>query len=501
MIYYLENYIFVSAMGLNLNYIIIYFIYGLAFFSLGLATFLESGRSPLLAQTRVLRPLSVFGFLHGIHEWLEMLFIFSLIMGNQETGPLVIARLGLLTISFTYLIAFSVRVFRSQTNSGKHDLSVSIGMLLIYSIALISFGAIPWANPGWITQADLLARYILAVPGAIFASLALWKQSTQAKESNRNKLSNNFKLASIGFMIYGFSQVFGPQTKILGAELINAKMFNDFAGFPIQIIRAGLALIIMFAIIRVIQIVQKDRRTEFFIAQQDRVEALELVQEEMNTRNKMRKELMKRIVQLQEEERIRISRELHDETAQYLTAFSTNLATLENRKSNNNSELITRLKRLADQMSLGLKRLVHDLRPAQLDELGLVSALTFLIERLHNDLGMEINFEVDKDFSRQDRKIETVLFRVAQESLINVSRHANTKRAKVSLNISENSLDLIIEDKGAGFAISEEEWSTKNLGMVGMRERVESVDGKIEFISKIGQGTKVVVNIPLDIRT
>ena len=100
-------------MGLNIEFIIIYFIYGLAFFVLGIASFLESDRSPKLAEARVLRPLAVFGLIHGSHEWLEMIFIFSALMGRPGNIYFVYLRLVMLIVSFISLIAFGVQVFRT----------------------------------------------------------------------------------------------------------------------------------------------------------------------------------------------------------------------------------------------------------------------------------------------------------------------------------------------------------------------------------------------------
>jgi signal transduction histidine kinase len=432
-----------------------------------------------------------------------MFLIFSMLMGRQDIGLLIYLRLVILIFSFTSLIAFGVQVFRTEDINGRQDQYIGLGMMLLYAISLLAVGAIPWLNPAWERSADLMARYILAVPGAILAALALRKQGKQASGSKRESLSRSFKIASVGFVIYGITQLFGPNVDVLFANVINAKAFYDIFGFPIQATRAVLALLITFAVIRTTQIVGRERQAELLIAQKDRVAALEQVQEEMTIRNKMRKALLRRTVLLQEEERIRISRELHDETAQYLTAFSTNLAALKNRlpEEHQNEELLGRLHGLSDQMSLKLSRLVHDLRPAQLDELGLLSALAFLIERLETDLGLKVDFEVIGEYSRQEALIETVLFRVAQEALINVSRHAGTDHASVIIDQTKDALQISIIDEGKGFSVSGDQLPTDSYGLIGMRERVESVQGELEIISEVGQGTKMIAHIPLDSST
>jgi two-component system sensor histidine kinase UhpB len=214
-------------------------------------------------------------------------------------------------------------------------------------------------------------------------------------------------------------------------------------------------------------------------------------------REALRRELLRHTVIAQEDERARIARELHDETAQFLTALSLDLATLSHAPKGERAtkQIIERLQRLTRQMSQGIYRLVHDLRPAQLDDLGLVPALKYLSDE-HVRSGLKVSFAVEGPIQRLDPLVETVCFRVAQEALTNVARHAQTDHARLSLYFQTNQVVLQVQDDGVGFhyqnSAGQHGW-----GLAGIRERVESVSGELQLRSAPGKGTVVEVSIPI----
>ncbi len=208
--------------------------------------------------------------------------------------------------------------------------------------------------------------------------------------------------------------------------------------------------------------------------------------------------MLRHTVRAQEDERSRIARELHDETSQVLTAFSLDLATLQtivcDRAEVRN--LVDRLQVLSKQMSQGLYRLVHDLRPAQLDDLGLIPALEYLKDNSASE-GLDISIKIHGRSRRLDSIIETVLFRVAQEALHNVIRHAKVKEAQIDLFFHPREITLKITDGGIGFNPVQTFAPPRGWGLAGMRERVESVGGLLNIHSEAGHGTIVEVVIPV----
>jgi signal transduction histidine kinase len=257
-------------------------------------------------------------------------------------------------------------------------------------------------------------------------------------------------------------------------------------------------VLITLSLLRATQMVEKERQQQLLNAQQARLEALERIQEELTKRETLRRELLRHTVRAQEEERTRIARELHDETSQVLTAFSLDLATLQTLVCDRSEvkTIIDRLQNLSKQMSQGLYRLVHNLRPAQLDDLGLISAL----EYLKDDsilAGLDVSIETQGNARRLDPVVETVLFRVAQETLHNVIRHAKVRQARILLVFLPQDITLKIEDSGIGFNPVQSFAPPRGWGLAGMRERVESVGGQLCIESEPGMGTIVEVAVPV----
>jgi signal transduction histidine kinase len=474
----------------QINLTIVFFIYGLAFFTMGLALLLESGRSPLLVERHALILLAVFGLLHGLHEWIEI-YLLQLTFLEQPLG-LVVSwfRVGWLAVSFAPLLVFGFIDLRSKPYT-----YVVMGLLGIYLVFYLS--DIRAGDEEMVLRADALARYLLAFPGGVMAGLSLLRRARLAQTRNQPDLGQRLLLASGGFFIYGLTQLFVPVVDFFPASLINSQLFLELFGFPIQVVRAVMALLILLGLLRAIQVVEAQRQDQLFAAQQARLEALEQVQQELVAREAMRRELLRHIVIAQEDERSRIARELHDETAQILTAISLNLATLQRSVKGEANEIIDRLQNLSRNMSRGIHNLVHDLRPAQLDDLGLVHALQYLAEQENKRTGLEVQFEVEGKRQRLDKLVETVIFRVAQEALTNTRRHAEVESAQMSLNFSQASVMLRVQDAGRGFDPQEKPVAPHGWGLAGMRERVESVGGELHIHAAPGEGTLVMVVIPV----
>jgi signal transduction histidine kinase len=199
----------------------------------------------------------------------------------------------------------------------------------------------------------------------------------------------------------------------------------------------------------------------------------------------------------QEEERGRIARELHDETAQFLTALGLDLATLQKslRRNPEGSRILERVQSLNQQMSRGIYRMVHDLRPAQLDDLGLVAALGYLADEARHG-GVEVTLKVEGSRQRLEPLVETVLFRIAQEALSNVARHAKCNRAEVVLCFETHQVTLRVCDEGVGFNPGESRVPPRGWGLEGMRERAESVEARFSIDSVLKGGTHVQVVVP-----
>jgi signal transduction histidine kinase len=408
--------------------------------------------------------------------------------------------LGLLCFSFISLIIYGLRVLRPQERRLTwSDITAGAALLVFYmlSVTLISLTH-PNTRVDWASYADALARYTLAVPGAALASLALFRQSRQARAEDRRALAAGLGAAALGFALYSLTQVFVSSLDFFPARYLNAGAFMNWIGVPIQAVRAALAVLVTASLIRSSQVVEDERQRQLLAVQQARLEALEQVRRDLVEREALRRELLRHTVVAQEDERARIARELHDETAQFLTALRLNLATLQNLApvGSEATGLIDRLHSLSRQMSQGIYRMVHDLRPAQLDDLGLVAALQYLADELRRT-GLDVALNISGPKQRLDPLVETVFFRVAQEALTNVARHAHCGRAGLQLSFSPQKVMLCVTDQGIGFDLAQSQIPPRGWGLAGMSERAESIGGQLCIRSSPGKGTAVELTIPV----
>jgi signal transduction histidine kinase len=474
--------------------LIVYFLYGLSFFSMGLILTLESTRTSSLESIRLLRPLSIFGLLHGIHEWLEIFVIQARRFQDNLPAWMSWIQLVVLTTSFIALAAYGLRAFRTLRN--YFTPLAYFGMVTLPVYAFLVGADVMWAYAtATISVYSLmgtLVRYLLAVPSAALATIGLNAASTRAFANGRIPLNIYIKWASVGFAVYSLTQLFVSPIPAVLAGIVNTEIFNALTGIPIQAVRTVAGINITISMFASANFVEKERQDEQLAAQKMHLEALE-------RQEQLRKELLQNTIRTQEEERARIARELHDEMAQTLTAFTLDIRILQNAlpSDNDSKTILDRLQNLSRQLSQSIVQMVYMLRPPHLDELGLVTALKYMLEQDIQRRGLNAKMEISGNPARMDPLIETVLFRVSQEALTNVLRHAGTKEVDVCLEFKPGSVLLKIADRGNGFDPNQIFAAPRGWGLAGMRERSESVGGKMRITSGPSQGTTVEVEIPI----
>lgn len=198
------------------------------------------------------------------------------------------------------------------------------------------------------------------------------------------------------------------------------------------------------------------------------------------------------------EERARIARDLHDETVQALVAISRQLDLLELDLDDldSRSSRLGALHELVNRTLEGVRRLSRNLRPAVLEDLGLVPAIEAHLTDLAH-AGLTVRLRVKGTPSRLAAPIEDAAFRVAQEALSNVLRHAGAETADLTIRFDESALDLSVRDRGVGTAPARQAGGSAGLGLVSMRDRAAAIGGDLRIESKPGQGTTVRLSVPL----
>ncbi len=227
--------------------------------------------------------------------------------------------------------------------------------------------------------------------------------------------------------------------------------------------------------------------------------------QEVQRKEETRGELLREIFSIQEEERRRIARELHDETSQTLASLTASLeaaAAMLPTSADKAKAILRKAQALSINILDDLHKLIYELRPSLLDDLGLVAATRWLAENNLEAAGIGVNFKIVGQKRRLSPRLETTLFRVIQEAVYNIVRHAHAKNASISLHFKKSVIRVHVRDDGGGFDVDEAISSKdrpRGLGLLGMKERVELVNGTLDIRSHPGGGgTEINIEIPLN---
>ena len=202
----------------------------------------------------------------------------------------------------------------------------------------------------------------------------------------------------------------------------------------------------------------------------------------------------------QEEERRRLARDLHDDTIQSLIALNQQIQLAQMSAADESSQArLTTMQQMVEQMVDDLRRLTRDLRPIYLEDLGLIPALTMLARDMSQVMDLPVSFNTTGAERRLPPDVELALYRIAQEGLSNVARHAQAGEADVSLQFTDESVCLIVRDDGLGFVVPEspaEMAPAGHFGLLGVQERAEAIDARLQIESAAGEGTRLTVHLP-----
>jgi signal transduction histidine kinase len=478
----------------------IYFFYGLAFFITGIVVGLEASRHSDLSLARALPLLAVFGLLHGAHEWLEM---FERLAPEPVGTVPRLFRLIVLIVSFIPLVEFGTRL--GALTDGKGWRPVRWIVLAIFS-AGSGLIWLQWGRGGgqaWISALDAWCRYSLAVPGSLLAAIGLYRH-TRSVGSDQLPVPSDLQIVALAFLLYGIpGQIFVGSSSLFPSAVISSERFFATVHFPVQLFRTVMATLIVIFMARGVRCFERERQERMEKLNRERLQAQRRLTEEMAQRRQLQRDLLHRTVQAQEEERRYIARELHDETAQTLTALSLGLAGVEEVVEKDPAAAhghLQVLRGLVDDIMERVNQLTTRLRPTMLDDLGLIPALITYADTLDRRLPFSVNVEVTGQRRRLSSELETTLYRIAQESLTNVARHARATQAWVHLHLGPREATLKVADDGIGMSAERAEQAVaegEGWGLAGIHERAALLGGDVMVRSEPGTGTEIEARIPI----
>jgi signal transduction histidine kinase len=292
---------------------------------------------------------------------------------------------------------------------------------------------------------------------------------------------------------------------IIGARylFLSPKYSLSIPDFP-QVIGVLVFAVGAAAIAAIGEFVRRDSAT-LHRAQSDLEEKVRQRTAELNEANRSLGELSARLLHLQDEERRRIARELHDSVGQTLAALSMNLAAVgaDIEKLTKTATVIADSTALVNDMSTDIRTISYLLHPPLLDEAGLSSALTWYVRGFSERSKIDIDLRIPGDFGRLSRDLETAIFRMVQECLTNIHRHSESNVARIFIAHSDGHVRVEVEDKGKGISpqkrseIISSPTATPGVGIRGMRERLRQLGGTLDIRSDgEGKGTTVTARLP-----
>lgn len=232
--------------------------------------------------------------------------------------------------------------------------------------------------------------------------------------------------------------------------------------------------------------------------------ALDSLVNQLEERNLQLRALSERAINAQEDERKSIAQSLHDDTGQALSTLIINLERLENHLPTNESEIKSKLmsaRQLATTTLEELRKIVYGLRPTILDDLGLIPAIRWYARSQLETSGVQVKLIAPEETLRLSSHLSTILFRITQEAINNIVRHAEAKTAQIKLSQSNGNIHLYVHDDGQGFDVAQIEEQAprfQKLGLLGIRERAELIGGQVTIDSEPGCGTQLYVSVPIN---
>lgn len=487
-----------SILEFHYSLILVFLVYGLAFFSMGLAVVLQWKDDSDLPLTQALPALAAFAFLHGLTEWADMLAL-TRTEGLRLSAsiPLEMVRLGLLASSYTFLLWFGIDLAARPDRRHLKARWIAVLVLLLWGAGTLGLAAHGESRlSGWSPLADTLARYLIGLPAGLIAACGLIRQGRFFHNSSMSHIARDCAWAATAFGLYSVAAgLITPRGDFFPASALNYGSFLNTVGLPVQLFRTILALAMAYFVVRILRAYEEDLRLQLDRADEARLEARGLAMLE---------------------ERQRLSREVHDGLAQALGCLATMARVAQDQLKEGRTararEGLQRMEETAHEAYLDAREAIHGLRIGNGGDRGLVVALQDYLDCFRRQSGLEIESIAEEGYwPSLPTATEAQVIRIVQEALSNVRKHARASRARLELRATEDGMEIAVHDDGRGFDAGRclrcersggaqngcPECDDRHYGLQTMSERARSVGGSLLVRSAPGRGTQVVLSLPL----
>ncbi|MEW5940578.1 MAG: ATP-binding protein [Chloroflexota bacterium] len=456
----------------SINRDLIFFLYGLGFFVLGLAILLQIQQSSRLELARSLRWLAAFAITHALNEWGDLFIpIQAQYLDAAFIDTLAAFQIVLLGCSFAFLFEFGISVLRPFNGAawmrGVPAFALAGWLFIIFFILL---PAAPDME-NWHHNANALSRYLIGFPGGLLAAYGLRVHAIRRIQPlNVPVIFNNLQVAGLCLGLYAFlAGLIPPPVDFFPGNILNAQTFEGAIGVPTIVFRTLLSIVAAVSIIRSLEV--------FRLEAQRRIESLEQQQ----------------IIAAEHE---RLARELHDGAIQkvYTAGLLVESAA---RHADPASEMGTRLERAVTAMNDAIADLRHNLADLRHSDSPSEETIEGLLRKLEDDPHYNSLVNISLDLNLPPQKslpaLRTGHVRaIVNEALANVARHANARNVTIQARDLGERLQIAVRDDGVGFSPD----ARPGYGLRNMRDRARLLNGDIHFSGSPGKGTSVTLEIP-----
>ena len=456
----------------EVNKAIIYFVYGLAFFVMGLVVALQSRQSSQLELARSLNWLAGFGILHGLNEWGDLFIpIQSAYLPTTVVNLLYMIQLVLLALSFMCLFAFGVTLLRPFRVPGWLAV-VPTGLFVTWVfLSFFVLTALYQDQVIWHHISNAFARYFIAFPGGLLAAYSLREHAKRRiLPLQVPSIYAALRVSGIALGVYAIlGGLIPPPVPFWPGNMINRDSIQMWIGIPPLAFRALIGLILAISIIRALEV--------FKLETDQRIEELER-NSILNT------------------ERERIARDLHDGAIQKVYTAGL-LVQSAYKLTEPESELSNRMERAAAALSEAILDLRSNLQTLHEGTATQVEPLLELLQHVSDDphyttmVQIELETNLDPESGLSPLRSGHII-RIVNEAMSNILRHSKARHVHINATREAEALTITIRDDGTGFASV----SSSGYGLQNMRDRARLLNGSLEIDSKPGRGTKITLQLP-----
>ncbi len=461
---------------LEINWIILYFVYGQVFFITGLVTGLQWRRGSNLELARPLPWLAAFGIAHGLNEW-GYIFIplQAVYLEDTVVRLMLVAHLLLLATSFFFLLQFGVELVLPHDTRFRWIRALPAALLLLWGVAVVVRGVSAGDSVDTLFAiGDGWSRYWLAFPGALLAAVGLARQARQARREHMGRIAGHLTGAAAAFAVYALvAGLLVPASPIFPASVVNYDLLGRVIHLPAAVLRSVCGLAMAFHMVRSLEIFQLE--TDRRLADMEQAQVLAA-------------------------DRERIGRDLHDGIIQNIYAAGLGLEAAYHSVAESPEQGKQQIRAVMAALNRSIddiRRYIFDLRTAEQTQ-----ELEKLLESLVHDLRVDTMLEVDLEVVGQrccvldSAKVEQIS-QITREALSNVVQHSGATQVTLRLTYAGEITRLMVIDNGCGLDLSLLAVPGKNgHGLANMQTRAEQLGGDLQLQSRPGAGLCLTLSVP-----